>query len=163
MRALLALLARHGPAAYARTTFDPGHVTSSAFIVARDTGRVLLHRHRRFGTWMQFGGHDEGEHDPCATALREAREESGIVDLSFVSQTPLDIDVHAIAATEREPAHLHHDVRFLFVTPVEIASSPLGVDESTDLAWLSLADAAARGDEGIRRALRKIRPLLYPA
>src|SRR5690349_12970322 len=56
-----------------------GHVTGSALVVDAGSGRFLLHRHRTLGRWLQVGGHaDPGESDPGVTALREAREESGL-------------------------------------------------------------------------------------
>ena len=77
---------------------------------------MLLHHHRRLDRWLQLGGHDEGEHDPLQTALREAREESGLLDLTPLSAAILDIDVHEIPAGRSEPAHLHHDVRYALQT-----------------------------------------------
>ena len=106
-------------------------------MVDAGSGRVLLHHHRRLGRWLQLGGHDEGEHDPLATALREAREESGLLDLRPLSTAILDIDVHDIPARRSEPAHLHHDVRYALQTstPDAIAQQEA---ESLDLAWLDL-------------------------
>jgi 8-oxo-dGTP pyrophosphatase MutT (NUDIX family) len=75
--AMLALVSSE-PACFARTTFAPGHFTGSLFVFSAHTGHVLLHHHRRLDKWLQMGGHDEGESDPAATALREGREESGL-------------------------------------------------------------------------------------
>ena len=36
---------------------DPVHVTVSAIVVSDDGLRVLLHRHKRLGIWLQPGGH----------------------------------------------------------------------------------------------------------
>ena len=161
VRAVRALLAS-GVDPWARTTFVPGHLTGSAFVVAISSGRVLLHRHRKLDRWLQFGGHDEGERDVLATAVREAREESGLEAIVPAhAAIPLDVDVHAIPTNAREPAHLHHDVRFL-LTVAEEARGPLADDESDELAWLTFDDAARLLDEGGRRALRKIPRLLYP-
>ena len=96
--------------------YTPGHITGSAFVVDAASGRVLLHHHRRLDRWLQLGGHDDGEHDPLATALREGREESGLLDLRPLSTAILDIDVHEIPAGRSEPAHLHHDVRYALQT-----------------------------------------------
>ena len=142
-----------------RTLYEPGHITGSAFVVDAASGRVLLHHHRRLDRWLQLGGHDDGEHDPLATALREGREESGLLDLQPLSLAILDIDVHAIPARGSEPAHLHHDVRYALQTaaPEAIARQDA---ESRDLAWLDLAEAARRMSEpGADRALRRLAAL----
>jgi 8-oxo-dGTP pyrophosphatase MutT (NUDIX family) len=148
------------PACFSRQTFAPGHVTGSAFVVCRSTGKVLLHHHRRLNAWLQLGVHDDGEHDPRATALREAAEESGLKDLRFLSDEILDVDVHDIPAGKGEPPHLHHDVRYALVTehPEEIQRD---AGESLDLRWFKLEDAAEKMNEsGARRALRRLAKLI---
>lgn len=148
------------PACFSRSTFSPGHITGSAFIVCRATGKVLLHHHRRLDAWLQLGGHDDGECDPRATALREGREESGLVDLTLLTPDILDVDVHDIPAGKGEPPHKHHDVRYALVTehPDVIRRDAA---ESLDLAWFTLEEAEEKMNEpGGRRALRRLSGLL---
>jgi 8-oxo-dGTP pyrophosphatase MutT (NUDIX family) len=153
-RWILALLAEER--AFDRSFYAPGHITGSAFVVHPDGPRVLLHHHRRLDLWLQLGGHDDGEHDVRATALREAREESGLADVRLLSPAILDVDVHRIPAGRGEPPHRHFDVRFACTT-----SSPEAVrrlpGESLDLRWFSLGEAAAVApDDGTRRALLRL-------
>ena len=148
------------PACFSRHTFSPGHVTGSAFVVCPTTGLVLLHHHRRLDAWLQMGGHDEGEHDPRATALREAAEESGLADLALLSDEILDLDIHPIPAGKGEPPHLHHDVRYALATQAPGAIHR-DAAESIDLRWFTLAEAAEKMNEpGGRRALARIAALL---
>lgn len=148
------------PACFSRRTYTPGHVTGSAFVMCPATGLVLLHRHRRLNAWLQLGGHDDGEHDPSATALREAAEESGLKDLELLSNEILDVDVHDIPAGKGEPPHEHHDVRYALVTghPEEIQRDAA---ESLDLAWFTLEEAVEKMNEpGARRALGRLAKLI---
>ena len=148
------------PACFSRHTFTPGHVTGSAFVVCPRTGLVLLHHHRRLDAWLQLGGHDEGERDPRATALREAAEESGLGDLALLSDEILDLDVHPIPAGKGEPPHLHHDVRYALATRTP-AAIHRDAAESLDLRWFTLAEAADKMNEpGGRRAMARIARLL---
>lgn len=159
LKDILALVERE-PACFSRSTFAPGHVTGSAFIVCRSTAKVLLHHHRRLNAWLQMGGHDDGEHDARATALREGREESGLPDLTLLAPDILDVDVHDIPAGKREPPHKHHDVRYALVTehPEAILKDAA---ESLDLAWFTLEAAAEKMNEpGGRRALARLAKLL---
>lgn len=159
-RAAMLALVEGEPACFARSTFAPGHFTGSAFVFSADDGRVLLHHHRRLDRWLQMGGHDEGESDPAATALREAIEESGLPDLALLSPAILDVDVHPIPAGKGEPDHAHFDVRYAAVTR---AAGEARADEaeSLALAWLPLGEAARRmGEPGARRALAKAARLL---
>ena len=145
------------PACFARATL-PGHITGSAFVFDPATGALLLHHHRKLDRWLQLGGHDEGEQDAAATALREAHEESGLTRLALESPLRvLDVDVHAIPARTNEPGHLHLDVRFLVLAD---GAEPLRLDraESKALAWVPLDEAAAKmGEEGARRVVAKVR------
>ncbi len=139
---------------FSRNTFVPGHITASCFIV--NDGKLLLHRHRRLGRWLQMGGHVEGEETPEQTSLREGAEESGLDDLAFLVDGVFDLDVHAIPAGKGEPDHRHYDVRFLAHTTTP-SSISIDRNESEDLAWVPLADAVAlMNEEASTRVIRKI-------
>jgi 8-oxo-dGTP pyrophosphatase MutT (NUDIX family) len=100
----------------------PGHITASAWILSSDRRRFLLTHHRKLDRWLQLGGHADGDSDVFAVALREAREESGMQSFDWIGApgegprpVPIDVDVHSIPARPGEPAHDHHDIRFLLV------------------------------------------------
>lgn len=131
-----------------------GHVTGSAWIVDPARGRCLLTHHRKLERWLQLGGHADGESDVLEVALREAVEESGLASLRVVSRAIFDCDVHGIPARKSEPAHDHHDVRFLLEADPD---EPLVVsEESKELAWVRLEDVARlAGDESVMRMVAK--------
>ena len=139
-----------------------GHVTGSAWIVSPDHSKFLLTHHRKFERWLQLGGHADGDPDPLRVALREAREESGLPRLDVVSSDgvdlPFDVDVHLVPASGREPAHLHHDIRYLLVAAEgqELRVS----DESIELRWFAQARADEILPEGLLRMARRARDLL---
>jgi len=137
---------------------QPGHVTASAWIVSHDRRQFLLTHHRKLGRWLQLGGHADGDSDVQRVALREAREESGMLVFDCrVDATGLgllDVDVHGIPARAREPSHLHFDFRFLLVAgrgqSLQIS------DESTDLRWFPRERMEEfAGEESLRRLGRK--------
>ena len=112
----------------------PGHVTGSAWIVSPCGGRVLLTLHKKLGRWLQPGGHSDGEPDTLAVAMREAREESGLL-LRCHSPVPFDIDIHDIPAIRAEPPHQHYDVRYALGA---VSENYVVSDESHDLAWVRI-------------------------
>lgn len=57
--------------------------TTSVYIV-RDN-KVLLHVHKRLDIWLPPGGHVELDEDPNQSALREAKEETGL-DVELVGE-----------------------------------------------------------------------------
>ena len=131
-----------------------GRATSpgSAWIVNRTGERVLLAHHRKLGLWLQPGGHCDGDPDTLAVALREAREESGLA-VRALETSIFDLDVHPIPAHGREPAHHHHDVRFL----VRAGEDRFRVsEESRALAWVPAGEVSTLTDrESVLRMARK--------
>jgi 8-oxo-dGTP pyrophosphatase MutT (NUDIX family) len=131
-----------------------GHLTGSAWLVSADGERVLLTHHRKLGAWLQLGGHADGDPDLARVALREAEEESGLVDL-VVEPVVFDIDRHRIPARPNEPEHWHYDVRYV-VRATRGEDFVVG-DESHDLAWRRVDALVDDGtvDASVRRMARK--------
>lgn len=128
---------------------DPVHVTASAILVGpRGT---LLHLHKRLGLWLQPGGHIAPDETPAEAAVREVREETGLV-VRHPAEGPLlvHVDVHP-----GPRGHTHLDLRYLFAT-ADTPPSP-GAGESQQVRWFTWEDAAAVADPGLVGALRKVR------
>jgi len=139
-----------------------GHVTASAIVARPDGSEFLLIHHRKLGRWLQPGGHTE-ESDASAfdAALREAREETGIgvFDRPMGAEI-LDVDVHAIPAHKRDPAHSHFDVRYLLTSSAS-GHAALAEDPDRPMRWVSIEQGRAMGlDASLERALEKARVLL---
>jgi 8-oxo-dGTP pyrophosphatase MutT (NUDIX family) len=95
---------------------------------------VLLTLHARLGRWLQTGGHIESI-DPTleAAAAREAREESGLTDLSL-EPSPLLLSKHEVPCGPVRPTY-HLDVQYL-VLANHLISPNIGA-ESLDLRWFA--------------------------
>lgn len=115
---------------------DPTHVTVSGIVLAGR--RVLLHRHRRLGIWLQPGGHLEPGEEPSAAVLREVQEESGLIAGHPATGALLvHVDVH-----EGGRGHLHLDLRYLLQGRDDVPLEP-AKDESREVGWFE-PDAARR-------------------
>lgn len=125
-----------------------GHLTASAWVLDRTHTHVAMIHHRKLNRWLQPGGHiDDTDVSWRDAARRELEEETGLT--RFVPQADegelFDVDVHSIPARKDEPAHLHYDLRFLFVADVDAgADGPmrLNVEESHDCRWFALTALA---------------------
>ena len=73
-----------------------GHITASAWILNKDQTKALLMHHTKLDKWFQLGGHCDGNPNVLEVAIKEAQEESGIINIEPVSQDIFDIDIHQI-------------------------------------------------------------------
>ncbi|MBY6365894.1 NUDIX hydrolase [Rhodococcoides corynebacterioides] len=131
-----------------------GHITASAVLLDRGGRHVLLTLHPRVGRWLQLGGHCEPDDRTVRdAALREAREESGIDELTLEPEL-LDAHTHPITCSLGVPTR-HLDLRFVVRAAADAQDVPIVRSaESTDLRWWPI-DALPDGPEGAERdALR---------
>ncbi|WP_349829510.1 NUDIX domain-containing protein [Brevibacterium litoralis] len=122
-------------------SIGPDHDTVSVLVVDATGTRVFLHRHRRAGTWGQFGGHpDPTDADHRAAAARELREEAGIAAPAGALRGPVEItDLPGFGA-----CGTHRDHLYVFVHPsASPAAEAPAAGESRDLAWFPGHDLPA--------------------
>ncbi len=146
--------AEHPPTRGDEKDDQMGHITGSAWLLSPDRRKVLLTYHKKLNKWLQLGGHSDGCPNVLETALREAREESGIANVQPLSNEVFDVDVHKIPGTATRPEHLHYDVRYILISPdtEEFVTS----EESHELKWVSFEDVSQYStEESVLRMVRK--------
>lgn len=110
---------------------QPGQhdATTSAFIVRADGPEpaVLLHLHKKLGTYMQFGGHIELNETPWQAIVHEVKEESGydmsqlkllqpkqrLMHLSGADLHPYPVCINTHSFPDLN--HFHSDIGYAFV------------------------------------------------
>lgn len=152
-----------------------GHITTSAFVIDADAGKVLLIHHKLYDRWLQPGGHYEGRETLWLSALREVGEETGadraaLHNWTMLQDCPFDIDTHAIAAQPQkcEGEHFHHDYVYLVSAD---STRPLvpQVEEVFDAKWEPLEIILTLPGVRFKRIARKlvqcaiVNPRDYPA
>ena len=114
---------------------------AGAFIIKNN--RVLFLKHKKYGIWLQPGGHVEERETPDEAAIRETMEEVGLEveilegfrpDTSFENESedlpqPFNINLHQI-----EEGHWHLDFQYL-ARPVDEIDGKEYSDE--DMKWFS--------------------------
>jgi 8-oxo-dGTP pyrophosphatase MutT (NUDIX family) len=143
---------RKGRSVLHRTAL-PDHWTASAWIVDPRHQVVLLLLHPKLRRWLQPGGHADGDGDLPQVALKEAREETGIVSLRLDTDEIFDLDVHPIPARGQEPAHFHMDARY-FIT----ANRDAPLDPSREailVSWVGIESLLDADDAGLQRMAAK--------
>jgi 8-oxo-dGTP pyrophosphatase MutT (NUDIX family) len=143
-------------------------LTVSAFIVRGDPPRVLLHRHKTLGVWMQPGGHVELDETPWQAIIHEVREETGYeVDQLAVLQPALRLaslagdDLHPQPVCLRSfpygvgTGHFHTDLTYAFLTDQAPRHRP-AQGESAELAWLTAAELAGLAPDQTYQDVRQV-------
>lgn len=148
-----------------RKSFN-GHGTGAAIILSPDKEKMLLIHHAFLDKWLQPGGHwDPEDPDPWTVAKREAYEETGQEGLELLPvlakkpHVPIDIDSHDIPAREKkgEPAHVHHDFRYVFIAQHDTLIPQEG--EVTEACWIPLEEVGVYAPD-LSRVVSKVRKLV---
>ncbi len=126
------------------------HFTGSGLIVDRNRQKVLLIYHTLYDAWTWTGGHADGEEDLLGTALREAREETGLTGVRPLSEDIAELDILAVQGHTKNgryvSAHLHLSIGFLLTAD---AGLPLTVNirETKDVGWFPLRELTEKAGE----------------
>jgi len=142
------------PRAYHRDHL-PGHITGSAWVVNHERSKVLLLHHGKLNTWLQPGGHADGDENVLKVALRELEEETGLRPVNLLTPGIFDLDIHPIPERKDFPSHFHYDVRFLFEADEQ--DKIIVSEESFDVKWISFSKLKAYSENiSIHRMVKKI-------
>lgn len=152
---------------------DPGQHdhTASGFIIRTDLNggpKLVLHRHKKLGIYLQFGGHIELNETPWQAIAHEIREESGY-DLSqlkvlqpaarvtalrgeqiILHPQPIVYDTHAF-----NDQHAHTDVVFGFITD-QAPDHSLSAGESSDIRCVNRQELLSMPDIELPPAIKDI-------
>ena len=98
-QAMLAAMAAHEDIFLRSCAFF--HMTASAWIVNARRDRALMAWHNIYRSWSWLGGHADGEEDLLSVALREAREESGLVHVRPASEDIFSLEILTVDGHEK--------------------------------------------------------------
>ena len=126
------------------------HMTASAWIVNEQRTKVLMAYHNIYKSWSWLGGHADGETDLLKVALKEARDESGILHVKPVSEELYSLEVLTVDGHVKKGAyvssHLHLNVTYLLQAE-ETDALHIKEDENSNVAWFPLEEAVAASTE----------------
>lgn len=141
-------------------TNETAHFTASAWIVSPDRSRVLMIYHNIYNSWSWTGGHADGQDDPLAVALREAREETGLTHIRPVGEELLSLEILTVKAHVKRGKyvvpHLHLNLTCLLEADDSDAIR-VKPDENSGVQWFAPEAAlAACSEQEMRPIYRKL-------
>lgn len=117
------------------------HITSSGFIMNKELDKVLLVHHNIRNTWAWTGGHVDGDTDFLHVAIKEAKEETGIIDVTPLTRNIVSIDILPVYGHMRKDkyisAHLHLSIAYILITS-EKETLIVNEDENSGVAWFNI-------------------------
>ncbi len=141
--------------------------TVSAFIVRTDLDepKLIMHKHKKIGKWLQFGGHVELNEDPWQALTHEILEESGyeMDQLELIETTnwpklsdykthplPFSINTHPFSDN-----HYHTDLSYAFRT-TENPNNSIMAGESANIKLFSREELNSLSDKAIFRNVKEL-------
>ena len=127
---------------------ETAHMTASAWVISPDRTKVAMCYHNLYQSWSWCGGHADGEKDLLAVAVREVKEETGLMTYplhsGICSLEILPVQGH-VKHGRWVPSHLHMNVTYL----LQAEGNDLRVkqDENSAVAWMSPEEALKKSSE----------------
>ena len=125
-------------------TNETAHFTASAWIVSPDRSRVLMIYHNIYNSWSWTGGHADGQDDPLAVAIKEAREETGLAHIRPAGEELLSLEILTVKAHVKRGKyvvpHLHLNLTYLLEAD-DADAIHIKPDENSGVKWFAPEDA----------------------
>lgn len=123
------------------------HFTASAWLVNKERTKVLMAFHNIYNSWSWVGGHADGEEDLHSVAIKEAKEETGLVNVEPVSNDIYSIEILSVPAHEKRgkhvATHVHLNVTYLLEAD-DSEFTQIKPDENSDIKWMGLDEAVEK-------------------
>ncbi len=127
------------------------HLTASSWIINEERNKILLCYHNIYNSWTWLGGHADGDEDLLNVAIKEAKEESGLINIkplddgNIFSLESLCVEGH-IKKGVYVSSHIHLNVTYLLeANDKEILK--IKEDENKNLGWFDFDDIYTLSNE----------------
>lgn len=117
------------------------HLTSSGLILNPAMDKVLMIHHNIYKTWAWTGGHADGDTDMLEVAVKEAKEETGAVDIVPLTTEMLSIDIIPVYGHMKNgkyvSSHLHLNTAYVLIAD-ENENLTINTEETSDVTWVAV-------------------------
>ena len=131
-------------------TNEIAHFTASSWTVNKDHTKVLMAYHKIYDSWAWLGGHNDGDKDCLAVAIKEVKEESGVNNVTPLMDGIFSLEVLSVDSHYKKgkyvPTHMHLNVTYLLEAD-EDEVLKVKEDENSGVAWFGLDEALEKSSE----------------
>lgn len=117
------------------------HITSSGYVVNKSRDKVLMIYHKIYNSWAWTGGHADGDDDLLYVSIKEAKEETGIKNVTPVVDDIFSLDVITVNGHIKRgsyvSSHLHLNVTYLLEAD-ENEELVVNEEETEGVRWLPI-------------------------
>lgn len=120
------------------------HFSASSWLLNKEHTKVLMIYHNIYHSWSWTGGHADGEANLLEVAKREAMEETGIKNITTVSDEIYSVEILTVDGHVKRgsyvPSHIHLNVTYLMEAD-EQEVLRVKPDENSGVKWFFLDEA----------------------
>lgn len=131
-------------------TCEMAHMTASSMIFNRDRTKVLMAYHNIYDSWAWTGGHSDGEPDGLVTALKEAKEETGITRVRVLDERAASLEILQVQPHWKRgkfvSAHVHLNLSYLLEAD-EREMIHICEGENSRVGWIPVEDLEKKVSE----------------
>lgn len=118
-----------------------GHFTSSAFVLNKERTKILMIYHNIYHSWAWTGGHSDGDNDLLYVAMKEAKEETGIKNVTPIIDDIYSLEIINVNGHEKRGkyvgSHVHLNVTYLLEAD-ETEEIHIKEDENSGVKWVPI-------------------------
>lgn len=120
-----------------------GHFTSSVFVLNKERTKILMIYHKIYNSWAWTGGHSDGDSDLLYVAMKEAKEETGIKNITPILDEIYSLEIINVNGHEKRGkyvgSHIHLNVTYLLEAD-ENEKLHIKEDENSGVKWVPIQD-----------------------
>jgi len=117
------------------------HFTSSAFVLNKERTKVLMIYHKIYDSWAWVGGHSDGDSELLHVAIKEAKEETGIKNVTPILEDIYSLEIITVNGHEKRGkyvgSHVHLNATYLLEAD-ENESIHIKEDENSGVKWVPI-------------------------
>ena len=120
------------------------HFTNAAIITNKDRDKVLFVNHLIYKSWGWVGGHNDDNPNFLEVVIKEAKEETGITNVTPLINEPVSLDNILVSNHIKNGVyvgdHIHMNISYILVADEE-EDLVIKEDENSGVRWFGINEA----------------------